>query len=166
MTTPLILGNDFADQYSLSVKRMEGRTFLEFGDSGRSLDIANSMASEIVDEEGHAFKVRRLESTNRGLAKEISHRRNQRRRRKSKFRTTDQNVWSRIKVVIPPETCVTVPVLANFKESATCLYVEKVFNSNRKLEDIYAAPDSIITKENPILQVSNFWERLETQITG
>ena len=34
MTTPLILGNDFADQYSLLVKRMEGRTFLEFGDSG------------------------------------------------------------------------------------------------------------------------------------
>ena len=49
-----------------------------------------------------------------------------------------------------------VPVLANFKESATCLYVEKVFNSNRNLEDIYTAPDSIITKENPILQVSNF----------
>ena len=35
MTSPLILGNDFADQYSLSVKQMEGRTFLEFGDSGR-----------------------------------------------------------------------------------------------------------------------------------
>ena len=34
MTTPLILGNDFANQYSLSVKGMEGRTFLEFGDSG------------------------------------------------------------------------------------------------------------------------------------
>jgi len=29
MTTPLILGNDFADQYSLSVKQLEGRTFLE-----------------------------------------------------------------------------------------------------------------------------------------
>ena len=135
---------------------MEGRTFLEFGDSGRSLDIANSVVSEIVDEEGHAFKVRRLDSTNKGLAKEISHRQNQRRRRKSRFRTTDQNVRSRIKVVIPPETCVTVPVLANFKESATCLYVEKVFNSNRNLEDIYAVPDSIITKEIPILQVSNF----------
>ena len=53
---------------------MEGRTFLEFGDSGQSLDIANSVALEIVDEEGHAFKVRRLKSTNKGLAREISHR--------------------------------------------------------------------------------------------
>ena len=50
----------------------------------------------------------------------------------------------------------TVPVLANFKEAATCLYVKKVFNSNRNLEDIYAVPDSLITKENPILQVSKF----------
>ena len=52
---------------------MEGRSFLEFGDSGRSLDIVNSVASEIVDKEGYAFKVRRLESANKGLAKEISH---------------------------------------------------------------------------------------------
>ena len=39
---------------------------------------------------------------------------------------------------------------------AACLYVKKVFNSDRNLEDIYAARDSLITKENPILQVSNF----------
>jgi hypothetical protein len=51
---------------------------------------------------------------------------------------------------------VTVPVLANFKDAATYLYIEKVFNSNRNLEDICAMPDSLITKENPILQVSNF----------
>ena len=52
---------------------MEGRTFLEFGDSGRFLDIASSVASEITDEEGHAFKIRRLESADKGLAKDISH---------------------------------------------------------------------------------------------
>jgi len=44
MNNPLILGNDFADQYSRSVKRLEGRTFLEFGDSGRSLNIVNSIS--------------------------------------------------------------------------------------------------------------------------
>ena len=64
MTTPLILGNDFADQYTLSVNWMEGRTFLEFGDWGRSLDIASSVASEITKEEGHTFKIWRLESAN------------------------------------------------------------------------------------------------------
>ena len=57
--------------------------------------------------------------------------------RKSKCQTTNQNVQSKIEVVIPLETCVTVPVLANFKDAATCLYFKKVFNSNRNLEEIY-----------------------------
>jgi hypothetical protein len=156
MTTPLILGNDFADQYSLSVKRMEGRTFLEFGDSGRTLDIINSVSPEFISEDGHAFRVRRIHSTAKGFSKRIDHRRSQRIRRKTKFRATDQNVRSKSKIVIPPETCVTVPVIANFPEKSDSLFVEKVFSSNRNLEDVYAAPDSLIDKENPILQVSNF----------
>ena len=55
ITTPLILGNDFADQYSLLVKWLEGRTFLEFGDSGRTLDIANSVSPEFISEDSHTF---------------------------------------------------------------------------------------------------------------
>ena len=35
MSTPLILGNDFADQYALSLVRRETQTFLQFGSSGR-----------------------------------------------------------------------------------------------------------------------------------
>ena len=68
----------------------------------------------------------------------------------------DQNVQSKSKIVIPPETCVTVPVIANFPEKSDSLFVEKLFSSNRNLEDVYATPDSLIDKENPILQVSNF----------
>src|ERR1700683_2956873 len=156
MTTPLILGNDFADQYSLLVKRMEGRTFLEFGDSGRSMDIASLVSLELLDENGHTFKVQRINSGSKGLIKRIDHRRNQRIRRKSKYRASNQNVRSRIKVVIPPEACVTVPVLANFPDKSTSLYIEKVFSSNKNLEDVYAAPDSLICKKDPALQVSNF----------
>jgi len=33
MSTPFILGNDFADQYSILVIRQEGSYFIEFGDS-------------------------------------------------------------------------------------------------------------------------------------
>ena len=33
MSTPFILGNDFADQYSISVIWKEGNCFIEFGDS-------------------------------------------------------------------------------------------------------------------------------------
>jgi hypothetical protein len=48
-----------------------------------------------------------------------------------------------------------VPVLATFLEKSQSLYVEKVFNSDQNLEDIYATPDSPINKERPVLQVSN-----------
>jgi hypothetical protein len=72
MTTPLILGNDFADQYSLPVKRVEGKSFLEFRDSGRSVDIANLVSPEFVDEEGHTFKVRRIPEVNQSLTKSVS----------------------------------------------------------------------------------------------
>ena len=47
-------------------------------------------------------------------------------------------------------------MLANFPENSTSLYVEKVFNSNQNLEDIYAAPDLLISPERLVLQVSNF----------
>src|ERR1700683_3612448 len=137
---------------------MNGRKdfFLEFGDSGRSMDIASSVSPELLDEDGHAFKVRRINSGSKGLIKRIDHRRNQRIRRKSKYRASDQNVRSRIKVVIPPETCVTVPVLMNFPDKSTSLYVEKVFSSNKNLEDVYATPDLLICEKDPTLQVSNF----------
>ena len=73
MTTPLILGNDFADQYSLLVKWMEGRSFLEFGESGRSLDITNSISPELINQDGHVFKVQRISSTSKGILKKIDH---------------------------------------------------------------------------------------------
>ena len=63
---------------------------------------------------------------------------------------------SKSKIVIPPETCVTILVIANFPEKSNFLFVEKILSSNRNLEDVYATPDSLIDKENPILQVSNF----------
>jgi hypothetical protein len=48
-----------------------------------------------------------------------------------------------------------LPVLANFPENSTSLYVEKVFNSNWYLEDIYVALNSLISQEKPVLQVTN-----------
>ena len=53
-----ILGNDFADQYSISVIRDEGETTLKFGRSGRSVRVHNSLSTPFIDENGHAFKVR------------------------------------------------------------------------------------------------------------
>ena len=61
-----------------------------------------------------------------------------------------------MKIVIPPEISVAVPVLANFPSSSNCLYVEKVFSTNQNADDVYALPDSLILKKNPHLHVANF----------
>ena len=108
MTNPLILGNDFANQYSLLVKRVEGRLFLEFRESGQSLDITNLVSPEFINEDGHAFKVWRISSTSTGLLMRIDHQQNQWMKWKTRFQASDQNIWSRVKIFIPPETCVTV----------------------------------------------------------
>ena len=49
-----------------------------------------------------------------------------------------------------------VPVLANFPPGLNCLYVEKVFSTNRNADDVYALPDSLILKRNPHLHGANF----------
>ena len=161
MSTPFILGNDFADQYSISVIRKEGNCFIEFGDSDRRMPVNNSVSPPFIDEEGHAFKLRVLNSSTRTI-----HRKNQRFKRKTKFRKTDRNVRSSVKIVIPPETSVAVPVLANFPSGLNCLYVEKVFSTNRNPDDVYAPPDSLILKEDPKLHVANFSATSVTIQTG
>jgi len=45
MNAPLILGNDFADQYSLSILRENGSTSLRLGDTGRTIPLDNSVDS-------------------------------------------------------------------------------------------------------------------------
>ena len=57
MSTPLILGNDFADQYALSLICRDTQTFLQFGSSGRETEVFNSVGTPYVDDEGHAFQI-------------------------------------------------------------------------------------------------------------
>ena len=64
MTTPIILGNDFADQYSMM-----------FGNTGRKSKIESSVSSPLRDEEGHAFKIRVLPDFSSLRAKFKAHRR-------------------------------------------------------------------------------------------
>ena len=61
-----------------------------------------------------------------------------------------------VKIVIPPETSFTVPVLANFPSGSNCLYVERVFSTNWNADDVYALPDSLILKKNCHLHIANF----------
>lgn len=63
MTAPFILGNDFSDQYSLSIIRKDGTTEVELGDSRRRIPVENSTSDYMFDEDGHAFHVNRNPTT-------------------------------------------------------------------------------------------------------
>lgn len=154
MSTPFILGNDFADQYSISVMRNNGASHLIFGNSGRSLPVESSTSPPFTDDQGHAFKVNIIKP---GRDEERpAHRKRQKFKRKQRFRASDSKVRSTAKMVIPPETCIAVPVAANFPKGSNSLYVEKTFSTNRNTEDIYAPPDSLISKDRLMLHVANF----------
>ena len=73
MSTPLILGNDFADQYSILVIHQEGSCTIEFGDSDQRMPVNNSVSPPFLDEDGHAFKLCVLNSSAKS-----THRKNQR----------------------------------------------------------------------------------------
>src|SRR6267154_1585683 len=113
--------------------------------------VNNSISPQFLDEEGHAFKLRVLKSSTQS-----THRKNQRFKRKTKFRENDKKIRSVVKIIIPPETSITILILANFPKGSNCLYVEKVFWTNRNPDDVYAPPNSLILKSNPRLHVANF----------
>jgi len=71
MTTPFILGNDFADQYALSIIRGDDGTQLVFADTGRKVPVENSIRSTLLDEKGHAFQIKISRKT--GLDKVKAH---------------------------------------------------------------------------------------------
>ena len=73
MNAPIILGNDFADQYSLSIIRENGTTNLRLGDSDLSIPLDSSVDSSYLE-------VKALRSE----AAKVQHRRNNKRRRRQK----------------------------------------------------------------------------------
>src|ERR1700727_3676813 len=103
------------------------------------MPVNNSVSPPLIDEEGHTFKLCVLNSSTRSI-----HQKNQRFKRKTKFRKTDRNVQSSVKIVIPPETSVAVPVLANFPSGLNSLYEEKVFSTNSNPAEVSTPPDSLL----------------------
>ncbi|KAF7306872.1 TY3B-TY3B protein [Mycena indigotica] len=157
MMTPLILGNDFADQYSISVLRHDGRSYLRFGDSGRQLEVKSSTSPSLLDEDGHAFKVQVFRAAPEAQTASASrHRRSQKKRQRENARKSKQEVWATERIVIPPETSVMVPVKAYFPKDEACLFVERQLRTNGNADDLYGAPDSLISREKPVLHVANF----------
>jgi hypothetical protein len=63
MSSPCILGNNFADQYLILVIQQEGGCNLEFRTSGQRMVVENSILPLFIDKDGHTFKVQILKAT-------------------------------------------------------------------------------------------------------
>ena len=153
MSTPFILGNDFADQYSISIIRREGNSYLTFGNSGRELPVENT-TSILEDEDGHAFKVRMANQPNK--AKIRSHRRSQRLKRRKKIAISKGEALAARRTTIPPETSVAIELRLHLPDNWDRVFVEKNLTTNEQMDMIYGNPDTILSTNKPLLHVANF----------
>lgn len=145
MSAPFILGNDFQDQYMLSILRDGGDTEVLFGESGKRIAVENSTSPSLTDEGGHAFNIIRSPKTKAS-----------RPRRLLKPRKCDSSVRATKLVVIPPQSSKLIPVSASFPANSAVLLVEKRLLTNKNPEDVFAAADTFISKEAQVLHVANF----------
>ena len=155
MNTPFILGNDFGDQYQLSLLRREDKTFLTFGDTGRQLEVFNSLGPSFVDEMGQSFKVL-TQKPGDTIPLRIQRKNNTKNMNVSPQSALGFKVTAAEAVIIPPEKVVRVPVKAMFPKDATCLFVDRMEHRNCNLESFFGAPSSLIQREDPFLQIANF----------
>ena len=165
MTTPLILGNDFADQFELSLLRREGKSHLLLGESNRTIPVRNS-TSPFIDEHGKTFQVYSRPEANSKCFRVIAHKRHKRLRRLRRLRAQDPYLRASESVVIPPETVKNVKISTSNLEGRDYHYAERIMNYQHNVEDLYGAPDSLVSSENPFLAVANFSRKTITIPVG
>ena len=156
MSTPFILGNDFADQYSISLLRKDGESTLLFGKSGRSRRVHSSVTSTFLDEDGHAFKIRARPDFSTRINKAKAHRKSQKLKCRSHHRTKENYIRAASPTQIAPGSTRLVKIQANFVSNSDMIFVEKKLVTNGDPEDIYGCADTLITKESPFIYVTNF----------
>lgn len=158
MTSSFILGNDYADQYGLSIIRKEGVTRLEFGGTGRSIEVKNSLSAGtgLRDEEGRSFQVKAADEGAKEQDKERSHRRRKHLRQKTRRHARENLVTTSEDVIIPAETSRLVAVKIAREMEGTDVFLERCMFTNSNIEDAYGFADSLISRNNPKVYISNF----------
>ena len=146
MTTPFILGNDFSDQYAISIIRSEDGAYLEFGGSGRKISVNTSVTGSPTDRTGRVFSV--MKSSRPSTSKFSSG--------IGRNSNSDGSVRSVEDVIVPPESIRSIKISFSLPKGTQSAYIEKIMLSNRGEEDWYGIPDSLITKDRLTLPISNF----------
>lgn len=145
MSVSLIIGNDFADQYSLSLIQQGEQTFLELGSSGRRCPVENSVGYVLEELDGHSFHVL-LAQSDKPRKKTHCGRRSH----------SEDYVWAAEDFQLKPEQVSSVPVHAYLPPGFQRVYVEGLVNSQKGKQDFFATPDSLLDKDHLSLHVANF----------
>ncbi|KIJ29599.1 hypothetical protein M422DRAFT_54099 [Sphaerobolus stellatus SS14] len=156
MTTPFILGNDFADQYALSVVRDENGAHLSLGDIGRKIQVENSIGPSLQNKTGHVFQVRTKTGISYLVEKFKNHPRAKKARKSERKKKIENPVRATEECVILPNTMKAVSVTLNFPEKLDIAYVEKLLISNCGEDHFYSSPHYLIIREDCRLRISNF----------
>ena len=139
MNAPLILGNDFADQYSLSIIRNNGATSLKLGDSGFTIPLDSSVDSAFLD-----VKALRAE------AMAAQHRRNNCQRRHNRGPT---QVMIRESTLLSPWTIKKVAIRLTKPLERQGIFIPHTKNPSKFQNATFI--DSIITNRADCLHVTN-----------
>jgi len=139
MNAPLILGNDFADQYSLSIIRDNGSTSLKLGDSGHTIPLDSSVDSAFLD-----IKALRAE------AMAAQHRRDNHQRRRNRGPT---QVMIKESTLLPPWTIKKVVIHLTKPLEQQGIFVPHIRNPSKFQNATFI--DSIITNQTNCLHVTN-----------
>jgi len=123
-------------------------------DTGRKVPVENSIGSTFLDEKGHAFQIKINQKRNSDDVK--AHQKSRRQRGKIKSVSESTAVKSLEDTIIPPESVKTVSIHLNFPPGSDLAYIKKIFISNHREEDIYVSPDSLISRGDSSLKISNF----------
>jgi len=166
MTTPFILGNNFTDQYSISIIRDEGECHLNFDKSGCHLKVESLTEPAYLSDQGHTFKVRVIPDFAARNFKIKVHHKNQKNRQRQCLRLQRSEVRAAKRIVIPPMTSKLTPVDAYFPNCSETLFVERRLLSLGNAENMYGSLDSMISVDQPYLHVSNFSDRPITVAAG
>ncbi|KAG8793311.1 hypothetical protein FRC12_003102 [Ceratobasidium sp. 428] len=156
MSTGFILGNDFGNQYQLSLLREPEGSYIGFGSTGRRIAISSSSLDPQVDTAGNKFAVV-CRSTTSHLEKRDSKRKRHKEAKALKA-TPQGSIPVRIydTKTIPPESILTIQVKTTFELGDSKGFVERHMGSNRTEGDLFGITDCIIQAKNPKLQVANF----------
>ncbi|QRV77005.1 Transposon Tf2-1 polyprotein [Ceratobasidium sp. AG-Ba] len=152
MSTDFILGNNFGNQYLLSLLRKTEGTFIE---------LRTSDTDPRTDSAGHVFQVKCSQTTAVSRLDTKKAWRIKIKKQKALISSPKGSIPVCIyeAKTLAPCTLNLVRVKASFDPGEDCGFVEKAFDTDKTGNDLYGITNCIINANDPKLQIANFGDK-------